>query len=72
MRSVEYYEQRCAQLSRGGITVAWSDEDREYVATYSGFPSLSWLAHTPDEAQLGLVDLILKELRYEALRLGLW
>jgi hypothetical protein len=38
--------------------VAWSAEDREFVATCPELPSLSWLALTPTEALAGLVGLI--------------
>lgn len=30
--------------------VTWSGEDEEYVALCAEFPSLSWLADTPEEA----------------------
>jgi predicted RNase H-like HicB family nuclease len=30
--------------------VIWSGEDEEYVALCAGFPSLSWLAETSEEA----------------------
>ena len=38
--------------------VAWSVEDEEHVATVAEFPSLSWLAPTPEEALTGLVELV--------------
>lgn len=38
--------------------VAWSEEDREYVATVLEFPSLSWLAPTRQDAENGLVELV--------------
>lgn len=34
--------------------VTWSPEDEEFVATCVEFPSLSWLAGTPEEALRGL------------------
>lgn len=34
--------------------VAWSDEDGEYVGLCTEFPSLSWLAPTPDAAFSGI------------------
>jgi len=34
--------------------VIWSQEDREYAGVCEGFPSLSWLAVTPDEALVGI------------------
>lgn len=47
--------------------VEWSEEDQEYVATCSDYPSLSWLAKTEADAMEGLllmvskIDLELKE-----------
>lgn len=38
--------------------VAWSKEDREYVATVAELPSLSWLAATPEEALSGMQGLV--------------
>ena len=34
--------------------VTWSSEDDEYVGLCAEFPSLSWLAATPDEAFSGI------------------
>ena len=34
--------------------VTWSGEDREYVGLCAEFPSLSWLAATPEEAFSGI------------------
>ena len=39
-------------------TVAWLEEDQEWVATHGGFPSLSYLAPLPVHALAGLVRLI--------------
>ena len=38
--------------------VHWSAEDQEFVATCAAFPSLSWLAPTPDGALLGVRNLV--------------
>ena len=38
--------------------VTWSAEDDEHVALCAEFPSLSWLAPTPQEALAGLRELI--------------
>ena len=38
--------------------VTWSDEDDEYVGLCVEFPSLSWLAPTPDEAFAGIRSLV--------------
>jgi predicted HicB family RNase H-like nuclease len=34
--------------------VTWSEEDREHVGLCAEFPSLSWLAGTPEEALKGI------------------
>jgi predicted HicB family RNase H-like nuclease len=34
--------------------VTWSEEDREHVGLCAEFPSLSWLARTPEEALAGI------------------
>jgi predicted HicB family RNase H-like nuclease len=34
--------------------VQWSDDDQEYVALCAEFPSLSWLAKTPEAALKGI------------------
>ena len=38
--------------------VTWSDEDGDYVGLCAEFPSLSWLAATPDEAFSGIRQLV--------------
>ena len=38
--------------------VTWSEEDAEYVGLCSEFPSLSWLAHTPEAALKGMSKLV--------------
>ena len=38
--------------------VIWSVEDEEHVGLSTEFPSLSWLASTPDEALAGIRELI--------------
>lgn len=45
-------------ISHYTYRVAWSAEDKEFVATCLEFPSLSWLAATQNEALTGLEDLI--------------
>ena len=44
--------------SRYLYRVTWSEEDSEFVATCVEYPSLSWLAGTPDDALHGLRDLV--------------
>lgn len=38
--------------------VSWSPEDEEFVATCIEFPSLSWLAHTQEDALRGIRDVV--------------
>ena len=38
--------------------VTWSAEDGEHVGLCAEFPSLSWLAATPDEALAGIRRLV--------------
>lgn len=38
--------------------VTWSEEDREYVGLCAEFPSLSWLAETPETALKGIRKLV--------------
>ena len=48
--------------------VTWSDDDNEYVGLCAEFPSLSWLARTPETALKGIrkvVADIVEDMRYE-------
>ena len=38
--------------------VTWSLEDEEYIGLCTEFPSLSWLASSPDEAFTGIRQLV--------------
>lgn len=38
--------------------VSWSEEDAEYVATCAEFPSLSWLAASPENALFGIRQVV--------------
>lgn len=38
--------------------VTWSEEDGEYVGLCAEFPSLSWLADTPEAALAGIRDTV--------------
>ena len=44
--------------ARYSFRVTWSAEDDEFVATCVEFPSLSWLAGTPELALSGLRNLL--------------
>jgi predicted HicB family RNase H-like nuclease len=46
--------------------VTWSDDDNEYVGLCAEFPSLSWLASTPEAALKGIrkvVEDVVKDMR---------
>jgi predicted RNase H-like HicB family nuclease len=38
--------------------VTWLEEDGEYVGLCAEFPSLSWLAHTPEAALKGIRQVV--------------
>ena len=38
--------------------VTWSEDDSEYVGLCAEFPSLSWLATTPESALKGIRDVV--------------
>lgn len=38
--------------------ITWSEDDKEYVGLCAEFPSLSWLAHTPESALKGIRDVV--------------
>lgn len=40
--------------------LTWSDEDKEYVGLCAEFPSLSWLAATPEDALKGIRRVVAK------------
>lgn len=42
--------------------VTWSEEDQEYVGLCAEFPSLSWLAETPEKSLQGIRTLVKKVL----------
>ncbi len=38
--------------------VTWSEDDKEYVGLCAEFPSLSWLAKTPESALKGIRNIV--------------
>jgi len=38
--------------------ITWSEEDQEYAGLCAEFPSLSWLAETPEAALKGIRDIV--------------
>lgn len=45
-------------IDRYTYRIIWSDEDGEYAGLCAEFPSLSWLAPTPDAARSGIRQLV--------------
>ncbi len=45
-------------ISHYTYRVTWSQEDEEYVGLCAEFPSLSWLAATPEKALTGICRLV--------------
>ena len=43
--------------------VTWSEDDEEYVGLCAEFPSLSWLANTPEAALKGIRKLVAEVVR---------
>ncbi len=46
------------QSDRYTYRVTWSEEDKEYVGLCVEFPSLSWLAESPDSALKGIREVV--------------
>ncbi len=46
------------EQDRYAYRVTWSEEDREYVGLCAEFPSLSWLAGTPEETLHGIREMV--------------
>jgi len=42
------------QSDRYTYRITWSEEDKEYVGLCTEFPSLSWLAESPESALKGI------------------
>jgi predicted HicB family RNase H-like nuclease len=45
-------------IKLSGYRVTWSEDDSEYVGLCAEFPSLSWLAPTPEAALKGIRKLV--------------
>ncbi len=46
------------EIDKYTYRVMWSEEDEEFVGLCTEFPSLSWLASTPDEALKGIRSVV--------------
>ena len=51
---------RPAEINHYTYRVIWSDEDEQYVGLCAEFPSLSWLASSPEEALRGILRVAAK------------
>jgi len=54
------------QSDRYTYRITWSEEDKEYVGLCAEFPSLSWLAESPELALKGIravVDDVIKDMK---------
>jgi predicted HicB family RNase H-like nuclease len=54
------------QSDRYTYRITWSEEDKEYVGLCAEFPSLSWLAESPELALKGIrtvVDDVIKDIK---------
>ena len=47
-----------SEKNRYTYRVIWSEEDREYAGLCEEFPSLSWLAETPETAFEGIKSVV--------------
>ena len=50
--------QKNERIDKYTYRVTWSEDDAEYVGLCTEFPSLSWLAHTPEAALKGVSKLV--------------
>ncbi len=46
------------EIDKYTYRVTWSEEDGEFAGLCAEFPSLSWLASTPDEALTGIRSVV--------------
>jgi predicted HicB family RNase H-like nuclease len=54
----ETVAERVVENDRYTYRVTWSDEDEEYVGLCAEFPSLSWLANSPEAALRGIRNVV--------------
>lgn len=54
---------RQAEIDRYTYRVIWSDEDQRFVGLCAEFPSLSWLASSPEEALRGIRNVAAKVIK---------
>jgi len=48
------------EIDKYAYRITWSEEDEEFVGLCAEFPSLSWLASTPEEAMKGIRSVVKK------------
>lgn len=54
---------RIPRIDQFTYRVTWSEEDGEHVGLCAEFPSLSWLASTPEEALDGIRKIVKQSVR---------
>ena len=54
MQSRDWRKEMPTSKDRYTYRVTWSEEDREYVGLCAEFPSMSWLAKSPESALRGI------------------
>ena len=54
---------RQKEIDRYTYRVIWSEEDEQYVGLCAEFPSLSWLASSPEDALRGIIKVAAKVVR---------
>jgi len=51
------------KIDRFTYRVTWSEEDQEYIGLCAEFPSLSWLASSPEQALMGIRTIVTEVIR---------
>jgi predicted RNase H-like HicB family nuclease len=51
------------KIDRFTYRVTWSEEDQEHVGLCTEFPSLSWLASSPEQALMGIRTVVAEVIR---------
>jgi len=51
---INWSQRMTIQSDRYTYRITWSEEDKEYVGLCTEFPSLSWLAESPESALKGI------------------
>lgn len=54
----ESFKKKRERINKYNYKISWSDKDNEYIGSCEKYPSLSWLAETPDAALKGIIKLV--------------